>query len=523
MIFYTNAIWILNGAMMTIFFLFASYLSEGSSLGGVVATTAFFFNHGECTRVMNTPPLRESFAYPFCICHMFVVTMVLKRKNPSYWLSAILAITTVSFMLPWQFAQFALLTQLLAVFGVHAIQYTNRNNTVKYLAGIWAGFIISFAFLLGNKMLITSYFFSALISVSILIYLEKISPKFLWFPIAVLIKTLFVLLASICFKMVLSRLLNIQDDAHISDILRSKFTDYRDFHTMLYTCAAEFDFLPMKTVTDLCKTLLVPTAAICCIVVLIYHLKDEYTKWRMNDNNAERTGGEVIYNILQLCAYTLMAAIIMRLKLFFTPHLCLISGLIASPKYFSFIKKKSLYYGLIFVVLALMAYEGKKNLEVELSRTGEYSDLQTEGLFDWIEKKTKKSAVFAGPMPTMANIKLSTGRPVVNHPHYEDSALRERNKKVYSIFSRRATKTVYATLREMYVQYVVIAHHWCFGSSKSGCSMYESWDLEEPNFKNQPIVCKSLIQNGKSEYFEKVFDNQQYSVFKLKNPRLFKK
>ena len=33
---------------------------------------------------------------------------------------------------------------------------------------------------------------------------------------------------------------------HIGALLLAKFTSYQDFHTQLYTCAAEFDFLSIE-------------------------------------------------------------------------------------------------------------------------------------------------------------------------------------------------------------------------------------------------------------------------------------
>ena len=50
--------------------------------------------------------------------------------------------------------------------------------------------------------------------------------------------------------------------SHIWNILRAKLGKYRDFDTMLYTCAAEFDFLPPETLTRLSATLLIPSAVL---------------------------------------------------------------------------------------------------------------------------------------------------------------------------------------------------------------------------------------------------------------------
>lgn len=64
-------------------------------------------------------------------------------------------------------------------------------------------------------------------------------------------------------------------------------------------------------------------------------------------------------------------------------------------------------------------------------------------------------------MPLMANLMLSTRRAIVNHPHYEDVALRQKTRKVYQMYSRRSPEEYKQTLKELQVHYVVLHSGWC--------------------------------------------------------------
>ncbi|KAM4688773.1 protein C-mannosyl-transferase DPY19L1 [Discoglossus pictus] len=523
--FYVTIIFILNGIMMSLFFIYGTYLS-GSRNGGVVTVACYFFNHGECTRVMWTPPLRESFSYPFLVLQMLLLTYILRSPVVVRRSLIALCISNVCFMLPWQFAQFVLLTQIASLFAIYIVGYIASERFLNILYTHMVSLGICFVLMFGNSMLLTSYYASSLVVICVIVRNKEIFLKYKikefghW-----IIQVLAWIFFTVILKAVTSIILRVRDDAHISNLLKSKFTSYKDFDTLMYTCAAEFDFMETETPWRYLKTLLLPVVLLVFGSICVRTFKDLVHNYRQRTNAAKghrnesfrkehSNSGELLYHALQLVAYAVLAILIMRLKLFLTPHMCVMASLICSKQLFGWIFSRLNSRVFIYSILAFMAIQGFSNLQNEWNIKGEFSNVPQEEVLEWIKFHTKPNAVFAGAMPTMASVKLSAHRPIVNHPHYEDAGLRARTKIVYSMYSRKPAKHVKPSLQKLGVQYFILETAWCTRRTKPGCSMSEIWDIEDPSNAGKTPLCSILAEESRP-HFITVFQNSVYQVLKV--------
>jgi len=467
--FYISGAFLFAGSTLASIYVLGYLLSDGH-FGGALSAAAFMFNHGEATRAQWTPPLRETFAYPVFLAQIAVITYALKYQSTSFTFLATIVLNT-SFILFWQFAQFAFATQLAGIYAAYVLEYLSIKTLKPMVRSYIISFVISLGLLFGNRMLLNSLYFSSIVAINVALVLRPILNKITFRPLYIILHLVLYAAVIMSTKYVMSVAFDIRDDDHVFDILKSKFTDFANFHTQLYTCAVEFDFLPFEYVKKLSMTGLIPFAAasVILIFVMLVIWECNWTAFfyrNVDHLNQGKPFAELVYHLVQLLLFSIMGWMIMRLKLFLTPELCVVAAVILN-KHFTLVvlrfRPHKYRIPLIIALLSMMAYQGHKNIQDQLKIHGEYSNPEQENLFLWVQKNTPPEAVFGGSMPLMANLKLSTERPIVNHPHYEHEEIRNRTLKVYSMYSRRPLSQVHQTLREMGINYYIFQPHSCTG------------------------------------------------------------
>ncbi|CCD62139.1 C-mannosyltransferase dpy-19 [Caenorhabditis elegans] len=506
--FYITGVFIVAGTVASSIFYLGVLVSD-SIFGGFLSVLCFAFNHGEATRVQWTPPLRESFAFPFIIGHIAILTFVIKYKKSGHSMILLLTSMAVPALLFWQFTQFAFFTQICSIFLAFSLDLIPFSTAKTVIHSHIISFLIGFLLLFGNEMMITALYFPSILALGMIIYISPLLSNLKFRPAYVLFLAIIFASITLGLKIGLSKGLGIEDDAHIFDILRSKFTSFANFHTRLYTCSAEFDFIQYSTIEKLCGTLLIPLALISLVTFVFNFVKNTNLLWRNSEEIGEN--GEILYNVVQLCCSTVMAFLIMRLKLFMTPHLCIVAALFANSKLLGGDRiSKTIRVSALVGVIAILFYRGIPNIRQQLNVKGEYSNPDQEMLFDWIQHNTKQDAVFAGTMPVMANVKLTTLRPIVNHPHYEHVGIRERTLKVYSMFSKKPIAEVHKIMKEMGVNYFVFQLMNCSNDERRPECVYRGmWDEEDPKNSGRTALCDLWILAANSK------DNSRIAPFKI--------
>ena len=510
--FYVTCIFALNGMLGGLIF-YLGWSISGSLMGGTISITQFIFNHGEATRIMWTPPLRESFSFPFLFLQMLVLINSLKSNVFGLKRYIALTVSTACFMVPWQFAQFALFTQLLALLAVYMLGYLSKQRFQSIIVCQLSALAVNYVLQFLNPMLFSSLLFPCLVTCLAVTALHSklmgiTNNVFRW-----VIQVLIVSISTLMLKVVISRIFGIRDDSHIFNILRSKFTDYKDFDTQLYTCAAEFDFIGWVYVGKVCITLLLPAS-----LFVLFDLTREYlSSFKLNsclgEKSADQEDSPKYYMAFQTIAFSILALLIMRLKLFFTPAMCLLASLLSVnslAKSISHKKRTRLLVGFLF----LSSLAGGYNLYTQLRVYGEYNNPLMEELVLWIRESTHQHAVFAGSMSTMANIKLSTNRPIANHPHYENVEIRERTRLIYQIFARVSPNHVHSTLKGLGIEYVIVEDGFCNKETREGCKLSDALAIENKNFKEELAFCE-LVTSYTPPGFKEVFVNKNHRVLKI--------
>ncbi|XP_042653269.1 probable C-mannosyltransferase DPY19L3 isoform X2 [Tyto alba] len=501
-----------------------SWLLSGTWLSGLLAACWYITNRIDTTRVEFTIPLRENWALPFFAVQIAAITYLLRTHlQPVQERLTLMAvfIATFLFSLTWQFNQFMMLIQALALFILDCF---DMLPTAKVT---WL-YIIQIS---GLLLVCVLQFFNSMILGSLLISFN----------------------ASVLIARTIQKILNLESDEHIFKFLKAKFGfgATRDFDANLYLCEEAFGLLPLNTFSRLSDTLLfyiyvfVLFLMTVAAVIVAFRNLSRSNQVQFMEKMEECTivlKPDAAYNLIHTVLFGCLALSTMRMKYLWTSHMCVFAsfGLCSTEVWKLTLKCIHLYtsqrmhvikYSIPIITLLYISYKFWPGIMEELLELREFYDPDTVELMYWIKSNTPNTAVFAGSMQLLAGVKLCTGRTLTNHPHYEDKNLRERTKQIYQIYAKRSPEDVYRILQSFGTDYVILEDSICYERRHSrGCRLRDLLDVanghimdglgeNEPDLKPSlyPRFCEEIKKNLPSYtiHFTRVFQNKTFHVYKL--------
>jgi C-mannosyltransferase DPY19L len=566
--FYINTVFALNGLFIVSIVWLTMLWSRHALLNGIVAAVFFLNNYSQATRIHSSPGLREHFALPLLWFQFVVLTIILKRndvltKYSRRILHALFVCLSVGLLLSWQLTNILLATQCASLFAAYFFGKLPPKPLLKLMSMLLTAACIAAAMMFFNPMTTTSWMLAFSISV-FPTFLRHTQPVWLaWLATSVIAgivveqnfvigvisivilafavtmqfqgsssscwkqRILMALVQAVCTWQHRVLLLYVtgsgSEVAHITRIMKTKlFGEQGDFHTLLYVCSAVFDMLPQETFVYCTKTLILPLAIVAIIMFLFQHNR--------------QPDASMVYHIIQFAFFSVLAVFVMRLRCLWIPYLaCFAASIVPLPArggagLLSLVPKSNdrrrfaVAIAVPLLCLAASSYVGLPHAHRLYTVESEFNDPQQLQLLEWIQTHTPESAVFAGSMRITSTVRLTTGRRINNHPHYEDEAIRDRTLKIYSIYGPADQDAYFKTLRdEFHTDFVIITNALCHmppqSTGRPGCTMREivlsSMPPELSQQQSSQSLGKQLCKHIAQERI--AFQNQKYTVVKISN------
>ncbi|XP_041282372.1 probable C-mannosyltransferase DPY19L3 isoform X5 [Onychostruthus taczanowskii] len=205
-----------------------SWLLSGTWLSGLLAACWYITNRVDTTRVEFTIPLRENWALPFFAVQIAAITYLLRTHlQPAQERLTLMAvfIATFLFSLTWQFNQFMMLIQALALFILDCLDMLpTAKVTWLYIIQI-SGLLLVCVLQFFNSMILGSLLISFNVSVLIARTIQKNLKKggLLDRLGKLILHVLLVLCLTLLINKFIKKILNLESDEHIFKFLKAKF------------------------------------------------------------------------------------------------------------------------------------------------------------------------------------------------------------------------------------------------------------------------------------------------------------
>ncbi|XP_062923532.1 probable C-mannosyltransferase DPY19L3 isoform X2 [Mobula hypostoma] len=542
-----------------------SWLLSGTWISGALGAVWYILNRIDTTRVEFTIPLRENWSLPFFALQIMAITYYLRPQirplQQRLSLTLIMA-STFLFCITWQFNQFILLIQAVALFSLDCLDMVPTSKVTSLYFVHVVSLLLVWILQFNNSMLLGSLVLSFILAALVVRYFQRNlkSGTFAVRVVKLLLHLIVIFSLTFVTNNIIKRILGLESDEHIFKFLKAKFGfgATRDFDAKLYLCEEAFGLLPHDTFQRLLNTLILPSYLLVLVITMIVALIVAIRNLSCNscsslsqsptvkEENMMLLRPDMAYNLIHNVLFGLLALSTMRMKYLWTSHMCIFtSAAICSSHFWNLTLKALRLFSPLWVrvvrfavpisICIYLCYEFWPKLMAELSDLREFYDPDTVELMNWIKLKTSKDAVFAGSMQLLAGIKLCTGRTITNHPHYEDKKLRDRTKQIYQIYSKRSPEEVYRILRLYGTNYIVLEDSICYERRhRRGCRLRDLIDIanghvmdgpgeNDPDLETSPHprFCDEIKSNAPlySSYFTRVFKNKTFHVYKLKKKK----